>query len=431
MRFLSTLFFCLCIICAVSAQKGKVKKSNKNSLSKTEVESILTDAVNLLEKDTSERLVSVHAFRALVKNDFSKITKDNENDFAFGKYASIKINQDDAKVKLTPITWIISSEPNGMGRLHSILAVNISASLDSEGFFNFASSNKIKAGVSYTNIFKIKYRFRRGTGENEDKVYKTLYHNIKNDYFTSLKFDRTDTLKGKDEKALKNEFYDKVAEEENIYFETNWTKKIIGWTKTNLNIASFDNFNFVYNSSLDNVSEPIKKTIWTPSLNITGNLYTWMKKNHELFVSGTAGISLKHSLSEVSSTTEWNQIRVLSDSTYLVEDSKKVFMHSSNSIKERFVWDAGAQLIWLFKICKIDFGVEGSCYYQQLISNTSTATDAHLIKPFVGVLFFLKDKKGKSTVVIEPFYQYKHFINHVEESAHKWGIKFSLPFGRL
>ena len=69
----------------------------------------------------------------------------------------------------------------------------------------------------------------------------------------------------------------------------------------------------------------------------------------------------------------------------------------------------------------------GSALFTYFIVNTKT-TISRIETISLGLLFPLKDKDGKSTVNIEPFYQYRQYKEYEKAYENIWGIRFSVPF---
>ncbi len=383
------------------------------------------------------RLVSNRTFSKTVKEDFYKVSKTSDkNDAIVGKYASLSLDSDKSTFTLTPFSGVGSKKSN-IGLFRNIFSFDISGSIDNNKNFSLKDYKKISAGFSLVHI-KEAYNFdpfKRPATERYIRLYDAVLKELKKEASKKLltiadSLNHNPIYTKRDTNQLIELYHTKVKDSENKLIGKAWTKKYLIWHKFNIKLLSWESLTYIPQSLLKTATSVNRKTIATPSLKYIFNFYKGTNNNHNFFFNMGAGLAIKHTLSEVTTQLDWYKYTVLSDST-LLGSSTKIFTPTESNIRSRWRPDISGQLIYLHTKNKFKFGAEAFYSTNWLLTPTELTGRSHLQKILFGLIFPITTKDKKTTVVLEPFIEWKLFNNYVEGDSRNIGVKFSLPFNSL
>ncbi|SKA42700.1 hypothetical protein SAMN04488128_1062 [Chitinophaga eiseniae] len=411
-------------------------------LSKTK-DSLIKGINNSIGKNGKpiHRLVSEYTFRRQLQNDFSTLLTGDKSKTTVGQYAAVDFNESEQIVAVTPYALIHQKDPL-KGPFKSIFQVDASASTSGNKIFDFKNRFKATLGVSATLLHFAGYRFEpQGSTapvrKPDSTIYAQLYTNLADDFKQKFRTLATtvDSIDFKDiaesETTVKKAYIEKVADYETTLTKKVWTSKLLVWSKWSVNFLSFDNLNVIADSDTASYKSPIEKNIYNPSLQGSGSGYWIFSNGWEFYGSLWAKIGIKHTLSEIFTTSEWKKIKPLRDSAIIIDDSKDVYQIKNADIKTKLRPDFGGQFIVFHKISKKSkLGLDLSYTMASFLSSTEDNTPWSNAFA-VGLIIGLQDKEGNTTVNIEPYYQRKHYLNFDKESRDLGGVKFSIPFTSL
>jgi hypothetical protein len=395
---------------------------------------------NEIYEENSTYLISTYTFRSLVQQDYSKITI-GENSFSkIGRYATVNFDSDESKFYFTPFTFVVKSDPLS-GPFKYIHSVDLSGEINSQNIFDFKNKKSLKAGYSFTKVFA-KYKPKQDSRNTSfhsamvDEVYKqslSEYERMKTSFSDYL--DIASEAENEDTtglyKEVKKRFFKKLEDIELKYYGDKWARKKVAWLKVNITPFSWDNFSYISPGNTASDSGPIDKSVYTGNVKFSYNtLYTFPAfRNLNFYYSGYVSLTKKHSLSEISSPSQWQKTKLLTDSTFTLMEDKKVYSLNEQDFKARLRPDIGLQVIVLINTIKnTPLGLDLATSVNGLVAED---TDAYVSKNTIGLLIPFLDKKGESTINFEFFYQRKSYKKINLESQNLWGVKFGLPFSSL
>lgn len=406
---------------------------------------VLRDTRDKLTQQTNKagNLVSNYTFRINVRNDFALLLTGDKNKTTVGRYASLAIDEKEQKVNFTPISFFKGNDlvRSNFNHIHSL---DISGSINSSKILDFKDRNQVTVGWSYTLILLAGAQFygveqtTRKQRKYDPSVYDRLHKKIYDDFIEQIDSiksvaDTIDAMESLgDKKSLKKAYLDKVAEYENKLTSDVWNRKNFLWVKITANALSFDNLSIVASDNPSTNIVPIKKNIYNPSLQVSINYSSSSRKYWSYYVNGWVRGAIKHTLSEISTTSEWNQITSYKDSSFVSNDKKDVYVVATNSIKTKVMPEGGGQLILFFPKRKKrnTAGIDISTSLTGFVSSNERP-DGYVNTTEIGLVIPFGDSEGKSTIIVEPFYQVKSFLNYDKDAVEIWGAKFSLPFQNL
>lgn len=397
-----------------------------NALCAQEKNELTEDQFIKNRMDTLKKnLVSPDTFDHLIYKDFATIQTGDKNKNVLGRYATLDVNTKDKSFAFAPY-------------VHKAGSVFISAEFtgklsNNETFFNWKNRSQIKIDLSLTWLFK---SWKNYDERPSDKVYKGLYGKIfqkvnqqiiekeKNKAYLKLDDIQLDTLitynKTDSLKKL-------VIKYETFLAKQSWKAKTLFWTKLNISPLSNDNFYYIIRSDSSSYQNPIKKTINMFSIQGSINVYR-EADNYTLYGSFYLKGTRKHSLSEIYETKQWNKIRALDENNYISEENKNIYELDNSKFSRLFLFDYGLQFIAISK--KLKLGLELK-YDNIKFIRPNTSNDVSRSDNFsAGIVIPFKNKEGKTSINITPFYEYKQYIGYEKISQNIAGVKFSLPFGQ-
>lgn len=408
----------------------------------TKADSIIDRTNQQLKEDIKDEdaLVSEYTFRNLVKNDFSRIITGDKNKTAVGRYAALDLNTEDKRFTFVPITYSLGNN-SLLAPFRHVVSLEISGALSSKNSFNFKDRNSITSGVAYTYV-RGTYSFDSKNKQNISSKYEAIYNQAATEAKSTLDKHGDAITELKNSKALSNPneikkaFLDKVEEAEILLTDKLWNHKKIWWVKTNINFFSLDNFDYINIKDSSTYFKPASKSVYNPSFQISGNLFYSYRNGVDLYLNGYAKGARKHTLSEIASKTEWNKIKRFNDTLYFASDEKDVFVFDDSQFSTKFLADFGLQFICIvpFKrneLSILDVGLDLKYDNVSFIKPGTKSTIANINSFMIGLIFPFKDKEGKSSINIEPFWQYKQYVNYEKDATVNWGVKFALPFKQL
>jgi len=402
-------------------------------------EKVVTEADFIKERmeKLGTNLVSNETFDNLIYKDFATIQTGDKNKNVVGPYATLDVNTKDKSFAFAPYV-------HKAGNL--FVAAEFTGKLsNNETFFNWKNRSYVKIDLSLTWLFQSWKNYDRRL---PDEVYRNLYSQIykKVDqrisgkkiipnkkgegegeiYESNLRLDdvevksvvpynKTDSLKKL------------VIKYETLLAKQSWKGKTLLWTKLNVAPLSNDNFHYIMRSDSSSFKNPLKKNINMFSVQGSINIY---RENMTFIYYGSFYLkgTRKHSLSEIYETKQWNKMRSLDENTYISEESKNIYELDNSQFSRLFLFDYGLQLIAISK--KLKLGLELK-YDNVKFIKPSTSNDVSRSDDFsAGIVIPLKNKEGKTSINITPFYEYKQYIGYEKASENIAGVKFSLPFGQ-
>ena len=232
-----------------------------------------------------------------------------------------------------------------------------------------------------------------------------------------------------DTNKLERAYMEKIREYEEKLTADKWTSRTFYWFKITGNAISNDNFTYIDPTLATTETAPQSKSVYNPSLQISGNYYKITRTGLHFYINAYYKFARKHTLSEIHSTRQWNKIKPVNDSIYYSSESKSVYALEQGKFSTMMVKDGGIQIILIKDFGNIvDAGIDIKYDNIGFIKPDTKTTISRIETISLGLLFPLKDKDGKSTVNIEPFYQYRQYKEYEKAYENIWGIRFSVPF---
>jgi len=384
-------------------------------------------------------LVSYYSWKNLVKSDFSTLTG-LDNTASVGKYAALNINQTTSTFTFTPVTIVPTVTNQNFNIVHSF---DFSGTVDKTSILDLKNWRTVSFSYSLTYVFDKTYKFLLDPrGETFHKPVDDDYQNLYEDLERKFILTYENTLTQPTEKLnhpefdkpedLKQAWLDSVSRYEKLLIKDSWTVKRFGWIKATASALSFDNAQYIVTGDPSTFDAPKSKAYYTPGLLVSGNYYWGLHSGWNFYVSLFLQGVLKDTFTDIFSTSEWDKTTNLTDSALIKKDTKNVYLATDGNIKTRFMPNTGLEGIVLFPASAyLGFGVDLSLAYNGIISNKATVSTGWLENAQAGLILSFKDKTGKSTINIEPYYQRKRYIDYLLDSSHLWGVKLSIPFSRL
>ncbi|QEC51911.1 hypothetical protein EDD80_11548 [Anseongella ginsenosidimutans] len=387
-------------------------------------------------------LVSEYTFRKLVQEDFSLLLTGDKSKTAPGRYAALEINEDGQRVTITPFAW--HRDPmKGPSRWMGTLDVN--AGVNGKNIWDFGGRKKLSLGGSIT-LLGARYLFRPRWKETDKKKqpsvddYNKIYTIAQEDMMekrNAIKhiIDTLDFVKiAGDTTSLKRAYLEQASIYERKLTDDKWNARLFYWAKLNIVPVSLDYLDIVGLEDSSSYQSPMNKKVFTPSLQLSGNIYGATRRWGDAYLNGWIRIGFKHNLSEIYSTTTWNKISPLGDSAVVIEDSKEVYVLEKTALSKKALADVGGQLIYYVPKFKWLYGARVGIDLSMTSSAFMSPTDAstsHLETYHAGFVVSLPDKDGTPSVNLQVFHQWKKYIDYQGDAEGMWGMKFSIPFNSL
>lgn len=385
-------------------------------------------------------LVSYYTWKALCKADFSTLTG-LDNSATVGSFAALNVNQNNSTFTFTPISW---TDQITKSNFRFIQSIDFSGTVDKNSLFDLKNWRTVSLSYSFTWVFDKGYYFKkgeRGTPKHKplDASYIRLYDELEHIFRRSYRSTQRSTLaelnhpEFEDKDDLKQAWLDSVAKYEKLLIKDSWTVKRFGWLKATATPLSFDNADFIVTGDSSTYNTPSSKSYYTPALLLSGNYYWGFAWGGNIYISLYIQGAYKDSFTDIATAAEWNKVKPLTDSSSVNVDTKNVYTVTDSHIRRKLLPNTGGELILLAPLIKkrIGFGVDLSLAYNGLVPKAESDNNGWLQNFQAGLIISLKDKTGASTINVEPYYQKKRYIDFTADANHLWGVKLSIPFGRL
>jgi len=387
---------------------------------------------NVYINDTNS-LVSAYTFSQMVKKDFSLLVTGSAENTQVGKYAALSVDKNEQSFSFSPINYIINGNDASKPFKH-VLAINANGKLNNDGFFDFSDRKKLQIGGSWTSLWYSRYSFPK----NKVK-YRQIYGLVKDNILNNV--EGTDDL----EKLVNNErnvgdyknlYHQEVEKYEDALYKNYWTRKVLAWTKLDIGYSE-DKLKIVDSINVQNsVMEPINKNIKGAYFSLSGNIFYGLKNGFSFYLNAQLAYSRKTSLSEIFSTVDWNKVMYgggTNNTVYYDMGEQSVYIADLTKFEKKYKRDVSVQLLCFVPLGQQNLiGLDLSYQNKQFITpGTKTFTSNKNIYS-VGIMFPLRDKDGKITINIEPFWKSTSFDNYdsgLDESF--WGVKFGVPLNQI
>lgn len=427
---MKTKIVLLLLMCFVGMAFGQEKRTKY-------LDSLLTKLVeydNAYINDTNS-LVSAYTFNQMVKKDFSLLVTGSAENTQVGKYAALSVDKNEQSFSFSPINYIVHGNDFSKPFKH-VLAINANGKLNNDGFFDFSDRKKLQVGGSWTSLWFSNYFYSL---PKKQKKYKEMYGLIRDKILNEAR-SKDDLEKlvnyGKDAEDYKNLYYQEVEKYENAVYKNYWTTKVLAWTKLDVGYAE-DKLKIVDSINIENsVIEPINKNIKGAYFSLSGNIFYGLKNGFSFYLNAQLAYSRKTSLSEIFSTVDWNKVMYgggTNNTVYYDMGEQSVYIADLTKFEKKYKRDVAVQLLCFVPLGQQNLiGLDLSYQNKQFITpGTKTFTSNKSIYS-VGIMFPLRDKDGKITINIEPFWRSTSFDNYdegLDESF--WGVKFGVPLNQI
>ncbi|WP_326980913.1 hypothetical protein VUJ46_11380 [Chryseobacterium sp. MYb264] len=386
-------------------------------------------------KDEFSPLVSTYTFTQMVKKDFSLLITGAADNTQVGKYAALSVDKNEQSFSFSPINYVVHAD-NFSKPFKHILAVNTSGKLNNNGFFDFSDRKKLQVGGSWTALWYSKYFYNFSKKyPKHSELYGLIKDKIIDEKNSKKKLDKL-INKEKDSNDYKRLYHQEVEKYENTVYKNYWTTKILAWTKLDIGYAE-DKLKIIDSINVQkSVLDPINKNIRGGYFSLSGNIFYGLKNGLIFYLNGQLSYSRKTSLSEIFSTVDWNRIQYgngTNNTVYYDMGEQSVYITDLNKLKKRYKRDISVQLLCFIPVGQQNLiGLDLGYQNKEFITPGTTTFTSNKNIYSVGIMFPLKDKDGKTTINIEPFWRSTSFDNYdagIDESF--WGVKFGVPLNQL
>ncbi|WP_027387934.1 hypothetical protein [Chryseobacterium gregarium] len=394
----------------------------------------------LVESDTTyindtNSLVSAYTFTQMVKKDFSLLVTGSPENTQVGKYAALSVDKNEQSFSFSPINYIVYGNDASKPFRH-VLAINANGKLNNDGFFDFSDRRKLQVGGSWTSLWYSKYFYSL---PKKQKKFTKMYSLIRNKILNDVK-DEDDLEKlvnnEKDAQDYENIYHQEVEKYEDAIYKNYWTTKVLAWTKLNIGYAE-DKLKIVDSvNSQNSVMEPINKNVRGAYFSLSGNIFYGLKNGFSFYLNAQLAYLRKTSLSEIYSTVDWNKVQYgngTDKTVYYDMEGQSVYIADLTKFEKKYKRDIAVQLLCFIPLGQQNLiGLDLAYQNKEFITpGTKTLTSNKNIYS-IGIMFPLRDKEGKITINIEPFWKSTSFNNYdsgLDESF--WGVKFGIPLNQI
>lgn len=426
MKTIVLLFFLLWAgtVCAQKESEEYKKTIEKlNFLAKT-------DSIYVQEKT---HLVSGYTFTQMVKKGFAQLVTGSAENNQVGKYAALSVDRNEQSFSFSPINYIVNGNDATKPFKH-ILAVNANGKLNNNGFFDFSDRKKLQIGGSWTALWYSIHDFPKNQIKNF-KIYRLAKNKIieKMETKDSLEIIRNKSMDVKDYEML---YHQEVEKTESELYKNVWTAKFLAWTKLDVGYGE-DRLKIIDSTNVQSsVHEPINKNISGGYFSLSGNLFYGLKNGFGVYLNVQLSYSKKTSLSEIFSTVEWNKIQYNNGTNHTVYynmDEQNVYITNISTFEKRYKRDISVQILSFFPIGQQNLiGLDLSYQNKEFLTPGSKTFTSNKNILSIGIMFPLRDKDGKTTINIEPFWRTTSFSNYDEGKDESfWGVKFGVPLNQI
>lgn len=406
---------------------------------KVKIEELKSVLDRLVKSDStyikkSGYLVSAYTFNQMIKRDFSLLVTGSAENTQVGKYAALSVDKNEQSFSFSPINYIIHGNDVSKPFRH-VLAINANGKLNNDGFFDFSDRKKLQIGGSWTSLWYSDYKNLSNDEEDFKNIYRLVEKKIVDDVKNSNDLDKL-VNNEKDSNDYKNLYHQEVEKYENAVYKNYWTTKVLAWTKLDVGYAE-DKLKIVDSINIENsVIEPINKNIKGAYFSLSGNIFYGLKNGFSFYLNAQLAYSRKTSLSEIFSTVDWNKVMYgggTNNTVYYDMGEQSVYIADLTKFEKKYKRDVAVQLLCFVPLGQQNLiGLDLSYQNKQFITpGTKTFTSNKSIYS-VGIMFPLRDKDGKITINIEPFWRSTSFDNYdagLDESF--WGVKFGVPLNQI
>jgi hypothetical protein len=376
-------------------------------------------------------LVSSYNFRKLIRNDFSVLLTGSQNNASVGRYAAVNIDKNEQAFKVSPFNYTFRHDPL-KGPFNLVVATDFSGSINSNNAFDFKGRKKFSYGLSITYV--------NGRYNHANKpslaTYASLYSEVKAKLVAAAAAASVTAILDnganfETDYEVQKAYAEKVAEYENKLVKKKWSNKFIWWTKVGFNITQ-EYFNYIDTNTVSTYLQPLKREHNRLSIPLSVNAYFVSRTGISSYFSFSGTITQKSSYSEILTSQEWNSVKPISTGISIGSEKQSVYLTDDKFFKKIFM-DWGFQFIgFMPEFQGNTLGIDLQYNTKPFITpGTKTSKSIKNVYSF-GIIFPFKDKDGKSSVNLEPFYEFTSYTNYdagVEKTF--WGLKFSLPFTQL
>jgi len=378
-------------------------------------------------------IVSAYTYNQMVKKDFSMLVTGSTENNQVGRYAALSVDKNEQSFSFSPIIFI--PEKKDEEKFRHVFAINASGKLNNNGFFDFSNRKLLRVGGSWTALLVSRYRYE-GLSDKTRKSNQEIYELVKDDLIKKIDSeDRLEQLKSK-QLDYKEAYHQEVEKIENIVYKNVWTTKLLAWTKLDVGYSE-DKLKIVDSINVQNsVMDPMNKSISGGYFSLSGNIYYGSKKGFGIYLNAQLSYSKKTSLSEIFSTVEWNRVRYGSgtnNTVYYDIEEHSVYIANFSTLKQRYKRDISVQVLGFIPFGQSNLiGLDVSYQNKEFITPGSTTFTSNKNIFSLGIMFPLRDKDGKTTINIEPFWRNTSFTNYDEGKDESfWGVKFGVPLNQL
>ncbi|WP_291876126.1 hypothetical protein [Chryseobacterium sp.] len=402
---------------------------------KTDLNTIL-DRLAKADEDyieTSGSLVSTYTFTQMVKKDFSLLVTGAAENMQVGKYAALSVDRNEQSFSFSPINYIVN-ENNPAKPFKHILAINVNGKLNNNGFFDFSDRKKLQVGGSWTALW-----FSGCSFPKKQTPYMKIYNLAKEQVIKQAGNEKElqKILKKRIDTAYYKKLYHQEVEKyENEAYDDMWTSKLLVWTKLDIGYAE-DRLKIIDSVNVRNsVMDPINKSIRGGYFSLSGNIFYGLKSGVSIYINAQLSYSKKTSLSEIFSTVEWNKIQYgdgTDNTVYYDVEEQSVYITNMNTLKQKYKRDISVQVLGFIPLGQQNLiGLDVSYQNREFITPGTTTFTSNKNIFSVGIMFPLRDKDGKTSINIEPFWRNTSFTNYDEGKEESfWGVKFGVPLNQL
>ncbi|PQA95585.1 hypothetical protein B0A69_04190 [Chryseobacterium shigense] len=378
-------------------------------------------------------IVSAYTYNQMVKKDFSMLVTGSTENNQVGKYAALSIDKNEQSFSLSPIIYI--PEKKDEEKFRHVFSINTSGKLNNNGFFDFSNRKLLRVGGSWTALLSSRYSYGELSRETRDKN-KEIYGLVREDLIKKMDSqDKLEKIKS-DQSDYKQVYHQEVEKYENLVYKNIWTTKFLAWTKLDVGYSE-DKLKIIDSINVQNsVMDPMNKSISGAYFSLSGNIYYGSRKGFGLYLNAQLSYSKKTSLSEIFSTVEWNRIRYGSgtnNTVYYDIEEHSVYITNFNTLKQKYKRDISVQVLCFIPLGQSNLiGLDVGYQNKEFITPGTTTFTSNKNIFSVGIMFPLRDKDGKTTINIEPFWRNTSFSNYDEGKEESfWGVKFGVPLNQL
>lgn len=378
-------------------------------------------------------LVSTYTFKQTVKKDFSLLVTGSPENTQVGKYAALSVDKNEQSFSFSPVNYIVNGDDANSPFKH-VLAINANGKLNNNGFFDFSDRKKLQVGGSWTALWFSGYNFPTNYKPHLG-IYDLAKRSVIKQANNEAEFQRT-IHKKMDTTYYKQIYHQEVEKYENEAYKNIWTSKFLIWTKLDIGYAE-DKLKIIDSVNVQNsVIEPINKNVKGGYFSLSGNLFYGLRNGLGFYINAQLSYSKKTSLSEIFSTVEWNKIQYSSgtnNTVYYDMEEQNVYIANISTLKQRYKRDISVQVLSFIPLGQHNLiGLDISYQNREFITPGSTTFTSNKNIFSVGIMFPLRDKDGKTTINIEPFWRNTSFTNYDEGKEESfWGVKFGVPLNQL